>query len=37
MLCGYLSIFMSARVSSAVDSGSWMVAVRALLVCWGYV
>ena len=37
MLCGYLAIFMSAGVSSAVDCGSWVAAVCALLICWGYV
>ena len=35
MLCGYLAIFMSSGVSSAADCGSWVAAVRALLVCRG--
>ena len=35
MLCGYLAIFIYAGVSSAIDCGSWMAAVRALLVCSG--
>ena len=36
MLCGYLTIFMSAGVSSVVDCGSWEAEARALLICWGY-
>ena len=32
MLCGYLAIFMSAGVSSAVDCGSWVAAVYILLI-----
>ena len=35
MLCGYLAIFMSPGVSSEVDCGGWVSAVRALLVCLG--
>ena len=34
---GYLAIFMFAGVSSVVDCGSWVAAVRALVICWGYV
>ena len=37
MLCENLAIFMSAGVSSAVDYASWVAAVCALLICWGYV
>ena len=35
MLCGYLTILMFSGVFSAVDCGSWVAAVCALLVCWG--
>ena len=37
MFCGYLAVFMSAGVSSAVDCGGWAADVRALLICLGYV
>ena len=36
LLCGHLAIFISAGVSLAVDCGSWVAAVHALLACWGY-
>ena len=29
MLCGHFAVFMSAGVSSGVDCGSWVAAVRA--------
>ena len=35
VLCGHLAVFMTTGVSSAVDCGSWVAAVRVRLVCWG--
>ena len=34
VLCGHTAVFVSPRVSLAVDCGGWVFAVCVQLVCW---